>query len=393
MIRYWQNTNYQIKRSFDTIERMLQNERKMKYKLIILIMIGFTGTIIGQKSAGERLEKYVSKYIEMEVDLNQTPGILIGLIDGDSTYTFSFGVSEKGTMQQLTDTSIFEIGSLTKVFTASLLQILVDEGRIDYQNTLSDYIDTIHLHPSLHEVTIWSLATHTSGLPRLPTNFSESNTDANNPFKYYTDADLQRFLLEYHLLQKGTYLYSQVNYVLIEKIIEIVEKEKYSEVLHRKLLEPLHLQSTTYHLDNSQKQRLTTGYLLDGSEAPSAAFSTFYGAIGLMSDMQDLIRFVRVNLSLEASPLQSSLVKTQGAQVNTGISKDIDVGIGWHIVRPKRRFYEVVSHRGTGIGHQAYIAFVPETTTAVIVLANSRHSLEGLGYFMLKMINNNWRRR
>ena len=372
---------------------MLQKEKRMKYIFITVMMMSISSVTIGQKSAGEQLEKYVSKYIEMEINLEEVPGVLIGLIDGDSTYVFSFGTAAKGNTQQLTDSSIFEIGSLTKVFTASLLQVLVDEGKIAYDNTLADYIDTIHLHPSLHEITIWNLATHTSGFPRLPTNFSIKNIDSNNPYKYYTDTDLQHFLKDYHLLKQGTYLYSHLNFVLIEKIIEIVEQEKYSEVLNHKLLQPLHLSNTTYDLDSLQQERLAIGYLLDGTEAPFTAVSTFYGSVGLMSDMQDLIQFVRLNLELEPSKLQSSLVQTQAAQVNTGISKDIDVGIGWHVVRPKRRYYEVISHRGTGVGHQAYIAFVPETQTAVIVLANARNSLEGLGYFMLKMINNNWRRR
>lgn len=366
----------------------------MKHIVILLIIAFNSMSLFGQRSESEKLEKYVSKYIEMEIDLNKNPGILIGIIDGDSTYVYGFGEAEKGVNQPPTDSSIFEIGSMTKVFTASLLQILVDEGKIDYQKTLADYLEKEKLHESIHDLTVWSLATHTSGFPRVPTNFSIKDKDPNNPFKNYTNTDFDKFLLDYNLFQTGNYIYSHINFALIEKIIETVENKDFQLVLEEKLLQPLGLINTTHVLDDNQKERLNSGYLLDGSPAPKAEFSTFYGSIGLMSDMNDLIRFVQVNLEIgEESPLQSSLVKTQVSQANTGVEKYIDTGIGWHVVRPKRKYYEIVSHRGTGIGHQAYIAFIPETQTGVIVLANSRNSLEGLGFFMLKMINNNWKRK
>lgn len=366
----------------------------MKHLIILLITVGHSFMVFGQYSQSRKLKKYVSKYVEMEINLNETPGVLIGLIDGDSTYVYGFGTAVKGENQPPADSSIFEIGSMTKVFTASLLQILVDEGKIDYQKTVADYLDENKLHQSIQELTIWSLATHTSGLPRVPTNFSFKDKDPNNPFKNYTDSDFEHFLLDYNLIQTGNYIYSHINFALIEKVIESVENKDFRLVLHEKLLQPLALNNTTHQLDEHQKDRFNPGYLLDGTIAPKAEFSTFYGSIGLMSDMNDLLRFVQINLEIgEENDLQASLVKTHDSQVNTGVEKYIDSGIGWHIVRPKRRYYEVISHRGTGIGHQAYIAFLPETQTGVVVLANSRNSLEGLGYFMLKMMNNNWKRK
>lgn len=366
----------------------------MKHLIIFTIILGCSSSLFSQRSQSEKLEKNVAKYVEMEIDLNKNPGILIGLIDGDSTYIYGFGEAEKGKSQLPTDSSIFEIGSMTKVFTASLLQILVDEGKIDYQKTLADYLDKEKLHESIQNLTIWSLATHTSGFPRVPTNFSIKDRDPNNPFANYKDADFDKFLLDYNLFQTGNYIYSHINYALIERIIEVVENEDFQIVLNKKLLQPLGLKNTTHELNTTQKNRLNPGYLLDGTSAPTSEFSTFYGSIGLMSDMNDLIRFVQLNLEVgEKLPLQSSLVKTQVSQVNTGVEKYIDTGIGWHVVRPKRKYYEVISHRGTGIGHQAYIAFLPETKTGVVILANSRNSLEGLGYFMLKMMNNNWKRK
>lgn len=364
----------------------------MKNLILLLTAIFTCGFAFAQNP---RLEKQVSKYIEYEVNLNDNPGIIIGIINGDSVYVYSFGEMTKGKPEQLTDSTMFDIGSMTKVFTASLLQILVDEGKIDYEKTLGDYLDKVTLNPSLHGITIRQLATHTSGLPRLPINFSERDKDPNNPFAHYRKEDFDIFLSDYNLFTSSTYLYSHVNYALIERIVESVENKTFETVMNEKMLQPLGLNNTTYELTKLQHNRLSPGYLLTGETAPETLFNSFYGAVGLKSEMNDLIKFIQYNLKVgeERSELQSSLFKTHDFQVNTGIEKYIDTGIGWHIVRPKRRFYNVISHRGTAVGHQAYIAFVPETKTGVIVLANSRNSLEGFGYFMLKVINYNWKRK
>jgi CubicO group peptidase (beta-lactamase class C family) len=364
----------------------------MKHLIISLIAIFTYGFAFAQN---RKLEKQVSKYIEYEINMYENTGIIVGIIDGDSVYVYSFGEKEKEKKEKLTDSTMFDIGSMTKVFTASLLQILVDEGKIDYEKTLVDYLDKTTLNPSLHNITIQQLATHTSGLPRLPTNFSEQDKDPNNPFAHYRKEDFDLFLNDYNLFTSSTYLYSHVNYALIERVIESVENKTFETVMNEKMLQPLGLNNTTYELTKLQHNRLSPGYLLTGETAPETLFNSFYGAVGLKSEMNDLIKFVQYNLKVgeEGSDLESSLFKTHEFQVNTGIKKYIDTGIGWHIVRPKRKFYNVISHRGTSVGHQAYIAFVPETKTGVIVLANSRNSLEGFGYFMLKMINNNWKRK
>ncbi len=364
----------------------------MKY-LILLILFSFVFTM--GKSQNPKLEKRVSKYVEMEINLYESPGIIIGIIEGDSVYVYSFGDPSKDSLQIPTASSIFEIGSLTKVYTASLLQIMVDAGKIDYDKTLADYFGTENLHQSLHNITVWQLATHTSGLPRVPTNFSEKDEDPNNPFAHYTSEDLDIFLQDYFLLTTDKYLYSHTNYALIERIIEKVEHQPFQKVLQNQLLQPLGLKNTTYILSKEQQEKLAIGYLLNGDIAPTSIYNSFYGAVGLKASMDDLVAFVQHNLGVGTSndSLQVSLRKIQQSQVNTGVKDYIDTGIGWHIIRPKRRYYNVISHRGTAVGHQAYIAFLPETKTGVIVLANSRNSLEGFGYFMLKMVNNNWKRR
>ncbi len=331
----------------------------------------------------------------MEVDFTKSPGIIIGVIEGDSIYKYSFGEMVIGEQNTPTDSSIFEIGSLTKIFTASTLQILVDEGKIDYQKNLIDYLDKSKIHPSLHTITVLELATHTSGLPRLPTNFGQKDKDPNNPYKFYFDEDLDIFLKDFNFVTEGNYIYSHLNYALLERIIEKVENKSIEEVIQEKLLNPLNLNNTAYKITEKDESKYCNSYLRSGVVAPKGEVNSFHGAVGMLSDMNDLARFVQLNFRNDDDlrNIQSSLEKTQIVKANTGIEKFIDTGIGWHIVRPKKRFYNVISHRGTGIGHQVYVAFIPETQTGIVVLSNSRNSLEGLGFYLLKMVNNNWKRK
>jgi CubicO group peptidase (beta-lactamase class C family) len=363
----------------------------MRFSLIIIFAL-ITNIVLAQNP---ELEKHLSKFVEMEVNFLQSPAVIIGVIEGDSIYKYSFGELTKGKNDLPTDSTIFEIGSLTKVFTASTLQLLVDEGKIEYKKTLIDYLDKDKLHESLHQITVLELATHTSGLPRLPINFGEKDTDPNNPFKYYLDEDLDAFLLDFNFITNGQYLYSHLNYVLIERIIERVEKRSIETVMNEKILSPLNLKQTTYELSENALNKYANSYLRSGLIAPKAEVNSFQGAVGLLSDLDDLARFVQLNFRADETyqEIQAAFAKTQIVQANTGIEKFIDAGIGWHIVRPKKRFYNIISHRGTSVGHQVYVAFVPETQTGIVVLSNSRNSLEGLGFYLLKMVNNNWKRK
>lgn len=363
----------------------------MRLSLIIILAL-VTNIMLAQNP---ELEKHLSKFVEMEVDFKQSPAVIIAVIEGDSIYKYSFGELTKGKGDLPTDSTIFEIGSLTKVFTASVLQILVDEGKIEYEKRLIDYLDQDKLHTSLHQITVLELATHTSGLPRLPTNFGMKDKDPNNPFKYYLDEDLDAFLLDFDFITNGQYLYSHLNYALIERIIETVEAEGIEQVINDKILSPLGLKQTNYQLSETDLKNYANSYLRSGEIAPRSEINAFQGAVGLLSSLDDLARFVQFNFLAkeEHEVIQAAFAKTQVVQANTGIEKFIDTGIGWHIVRPKKRYYNIISHRGTGVGHQVYVAFIPETQTGIVVLSNSRNSLEGLGFYLLKMVNNNWRRK
>ncbi len=352
--------------------------------LISSVSLGF--------SQNYELEKVLRKFVEMEVDFAKNPAVLVGVIEGDSSYVYDFGTIEKGKEQLPTANTLFEIGSITKVFTASILEILIRQEQLKWEDSLSKFFSKTQLHQSLGAITVLELVTHTSGLPRLPFNFGEKEKEKNNPYAYYTDDDLFLFLKKYPLTNEKKYLYSHLNYALLELILEQTTQQTLPQLIENHILTPLNMTQTYFILPDSLTIPLAQGYLLTGEKAPLWTFQTFEGAVGMKSTLNDLLKFIQSNLHPPHSELTQAFAKTHEAKRPTN-RKRVKMGIGWHLVKPKKRYYTIIGHSGTTAGHQCYIGFIKETQTAIITLSNSKNSLDNLGGYLLKMVNNNWKRK
>ncbi len=356
---------------------------------LLLFLLSFK--LFGQS---KNLEKMVSYIIHSEVDFEKTPGLLVGIIDPDSSYIFPYGVMEKGGKEPIPLDAIFEVGSITKVFTSSLLSLLVGEQQLSLDSPLSSFSLEGFQNPKWDgdDLTIKSLATHCSGLPKLPQNFGSKEKDASNPYAFYTRDDLFSFLNNYHPeTEKPSYRYSHIGYALLGEIITQSTRTPYADLLNERLLEPIGLDDTRFSLSELQKERLCKGYSIIGQEKTPWDAQVFNSAVGLKSSMNDLLRFIALFLEDSPSELSESLLTTCAPQTTTSISK-VSMGLGWHIFQPKKKFYDVVAHSGVTSGHRAYIGFVRETHTAVIILANSEAVMNAAGNIILQSINKNWRK-
>lgn len=343
-------------------------------------------------SQNYELEKVLRKFVQMEVDFAKNPAVLVGVIEGDSAYVYDFGTIDKTKEQLPTANTLFEIGSITKVFTASILEILIRQEQLKWEDSLSNFFPKEQLHTSLGSITVLELVTHTSGLPRLPFNFGEKEKEKNNPYAYYTDTDLFAFLNKYPLTNEKKYLYSHLNYVLLELIIEQTTQQPLPDLIQQRILTPLQMTQTYFTLPDSLTIPLAQGYLLTGEKAPLWTFQTFKGAVGMKSTLNDLLKFIQSNLYPPHSELTQTFAKMHDIKRPANM-KRVKIGVGWHLVKPKKRYYTIISHSGSTAGHQCYIGFIKETQTAIITLSNSKNSLDNLGGYLLKMVNNNWKRK
>ena len=363
-------------------------------RLIILllstIMISFS--LKGQM--GENLKEQIDKIIlyDTEINLQHTPGIVIGVKFQDSLYYFGYGSTSKDSLQEPDENTLFEIGGLTKVFTSSLIGVLAEEGKLDLEASFNSYLPKNENNTSTDNITINQLLTHTSGMPRMPNEFGAKEIEQNNPYAHYTYNDLMEFYRDYipflDKKRKDNYLYSHLNFALLERAIQRVMKKGYENALLEKILQPLGMTDTGIELSDNQVKRLAAGYSVSGMRTPMWDFSSFKASEGLKSTAKDLMKFANAHIG-DDSGFSLTFATTHIPQSKTALNKRVRAGRGWHIIKNKK-YHDIIVHTGNTDGHRSYLGMVKESQTAVIVLTNSERNLEGLGYLILKMINNNW---
>lgn len=340
----------------------------------------------------KKLEKSINKFLLMEADPTVNAGISVGVIDHNYQNTFSAGELLRDSSTSPDENTIFELGSCTKVFTATLIAILKEEGKLQYDDDISKYLDKLYFENK--DITILDLLTHYSGLNRFPSNLPERDENGVSPYVNYTYQELLVYLKDYKSTPRleRIYLYSHTNYVLLTLIIEKITQQKYEQVLVDKVLKPLKMMNTTFDVSEMNKTALAQGY--DAFQKPVQNWDTevFKGALGLKSTTKDMLIFLNAQLENDHSELLGILNDMQNYTSPTNV-KNVRASIGWHRIQPRKKYYSFFAHSGATDGHQVYIAFLRETKTAVVFMANSRKSDYGMGNSILKILNNRWKRK
>jgi len=361
----------------------------MRFFTLLLCFIAFHATTFAQTRSN--LEEEIGKilYYDVQVNYDKTPGFVVGLIVGDSSFIFNYGSLSRDSMVPPDKHTLFELGGLTKIFTATLVERLVEEEKMSYDSSLNIYLPPEYRNPNAANITIGSLLTHTSGLPKMPFDFGSVEKTVNNPYAHYSVSDLIAFYKEYvDIGSFGEYNYSHVGYALLQVAIENICKKTLEESLGEKVFQPAALNNTVVELSAEQQSHLAVGHAVGGKTVSPWEFQSFEGSEGLKSNMEDLLSFVRMNIE-DPDHAFSNLHQPV---FPTDMSKNTYVGYGWHIIKMKKH-PSLILHQGSTSGFRCSAGFVKETRTAIVILSNSEYGLNGLGYHIIRMLNNNWKKR
>jgi len=323
----------------------------------------------------------------LNIDFDRSPSFIIGVIEEDSTFIFPYGTIEKDTNILPSPKNIFEIGNLTNIFTARLVNILAEKKILDKNISINNYLADSLQNPMAEQITIQKLLTHTSGLPRVPLGIGMTQKEDNQPYIAYTKTMLIDYFKNYDFVtaEVEKYNYSHLGYALIELVIEYKMEEKFENVMHKYLLEKK-FSNTQINLSHEQKKLLIQGFDKLHQSTKPWIYQSFASAVGLKSNLNDLLILLRENID------GNNYSVMQQALLPSGMEKNVFVGEAWHIIQPKK-YYPIIVHAGATSGYRGYIVFVKETRTGVIVLSNSEYALRGLGYFILQELNNNFRKK
>jgi len=342
---------------------------------INFITVSFIGvlTLMAQSSTSSAFptDAQIRDLLVERIDKqHQSVGIVVGVIDSTGRRTISYGRFDTGDNKAVDGDTIFEIGSATKVFTSLLLADMVQRGEVALTDPVAKYLPAGVRMPERNgrQITLEDLATHTSGLPRLPSNLSPK--DAANPYADYSVEQLYQFLSGYQLTRDigSQYEYSNLGGGLLGHVLARRAGMDYEKLVRSRICEPLGMRSTAITLSEEMKTRFAVGHDATMQRVAYWDLPTLAGAGALRSTANDMLTFVAANLGYVKSPLAPAMAAMLTVRRPTGVP-GLEIGLAWHILT--RDGHEIVWHNGGTGGFRSFIGFERKTGMGVVVLSNA----------------------
>ena len=383
--------------------------RIYQYICFLTIYIGFITNVLAQSKLSPTAQKLKSQIEmllahELNADTSKRAGFVVGMIDGDSTWTFGFGRADRTVNEPPHAKHIFAMGSASQIFVASLYQIAVEKGLLIPTKPVNFYLNSNQQFDAGHKITVQQLVQHTSGLPKLPPAFGLIEKDVAQP---YLDYDCEKFIsdlksLDTNHLQINQYAHSNLNYALLGLILRQTFKNEPSDnahpysdwamILKNNLFDIAGMSHTGVYVREEDKNLEIAGYNLAQKKVTPAECNCMTPALKAHADMDDLLKFLKIHIGLKNSTLSTTFSSMTQQSVPTKIDKKASMAIGWHLQR-ENKHSEIAITSGYTNGNAVFMAFVKNTKTGVIVLTNSKNGHNRLGYLLLKIMNNQWKRK
>jgi D-alanyl-D-alanine-carboxypeptidase/D-alanyl-D-alanine-endopeptidase len=273
--------------------------------------------------------------------------------------------------------TVFDVASITKIFTALLLADMVRHGELGLDDPaaqdLTGHAKTIPARDG-RPITLVDLATHTAGLPLRPSNLISKDLD--NKYDGYTPDLLYAFLSTYTLPRDpGTeYEYSNVGYGLLGQVLSSKSGLSYEELLHRRITGPLEMRSTALRETADMKRRGATGYTTDGRAVKDAERGALDAGGALHSTANDLSKLLGVALGYQVSPLAPAMASMVETRRPGGMAPwATQIALAWNITKIGDR--EIVWKNGSAGGFRSFVGYDKTARVGVIGLINVQSDL------------------
>lgn len=329
---------------------------------------------------------------------NGNAGMVIGILDRRGSSLFSAGKLDNGTDQEVNGDTIFEIGSVTKVFTSLLALEMARRGEVKLAEPVAKYLPERVRVPGYEgqEITLRHLATQDSGLPWNPDDLDrillrDPRKPSLKEFKEacdaYTAEDLYAFLARHKLTNApGTrFQYSNVGMALLGHAMALKAGETYESLVVQRIAGPLKMDSTRIILTPEQKTRLARGHWVDGTPSENVRFQVTASAGALLSSANDLLKFLSATLGFTRSELGPLMEEMQLIR-HTGDQRFGSTAMPWldeGLYQPPGS--QLLAHGGGGFGYLAFIGFDKKQRRAVVVLSNQMAvNPSGVGWAILQ---------
>jgi CubicO group peptidase (beta-lactamase class C family) len=350
-----------------------------------------TGPILSNNRLSTALDKAVDSVAMAYMRQFPTVGLSIGILKDGKTWFYGYGETVKGNGTSPGPTTLFEIGSITKTFTATMLGIAIGEGKLKLDDSVNKYLpDSIPLLQYKGKVaTIRTLSNHTSGIPRMPENFQQAVTNPKDPYVSYSTQDLYSFLHGLKLGRKpGSELeYSNAAVGLLGTILQKLDGKSYEELLLSLIANPLKMTDTRVNIRPADSARFASGYDDKGVyTGPWNLSPAFAGAGSIRSTAADMLKYAAAEMGGPdvPSPLEKAMQLTQVITYESGNTK---IGLGWFYLKSGNK--DILFHNGGTGGYRSYIGIDRQKKIAVVLLSNCSIGVDDEGAKLIAWLEKN----
>ena len=313
----------------------------------------------------------IRKLIKQKLVEKNIPSITVAVAkNGATLWEEGFGWADKENRIPADEHTLYSLASITKPITATGLMILKEQGKLDLDKPVNDYLGDAKLKAWIgdqKDVTIRRVANHSSGLPLHCQFFYEDEPYIPPPF----EETLKRFG-NIVAAPGERYRYSNLGYGILDYVISRISGKSYPDFIREEVFLPIGMNTAYVNIGKEQKGQHTIRYGNDGKPLPFYDFD-HRGASAVYSSAHELLKFGMFHLKNhlqdhEAILSDESIDEMQSPTMK--IKDDTGYGIGWEA--SKQSGYSIVSHDGAMGGVATQLVLVPSESLAVVVLCNSR---------------------
>jgi CubicO group peptidase (beta-lactamase class C family) len=299
----------------------------------------------------------------------ERPAVSVAWIAGGRTEFANFGRRTLPDGAPPASDTIYEIGSITKTFTATLLADMVLSKEVAFETTIGELLPAKNYSADARRITLLALATHSSGLPRLPNNMFVAAAKAPlNPYAHYTPDDLDAYMRGYAAESASPQpLYSNIGVGLLGYALAAKAGKSYEQLITERVLAPLGMRDTSITLSAAQKARLAPGHA-GGRIVPNWDVPTFAGAGALRSTTADMAKYLAAVMDPPETRLGRAI--RMAREPRADFTNGMRIGLNW-ITRKSDDGRDLTWHNGGTGGYRTFIGFIPAARAGIVVLTNA----------------------
>ena len=307
-------------------------------------------------------------------------GVAVAVRINGETRFFNYGFANDARNERVTEDSIFNLGSVGKLFATTTLAEAVKRNELSLDDPVAKYVTELQRGGDIRRITLGELASHTSGLPDHPGQYERGHRGK------YTWPDFVRFLNSWKADPKHEpgkqYLYSDTAMVLLRIALQRRFNTPFAQLMHQRITGPLGMNSTALPLPRDLLGRAVQGYNPQGQPLgkPGMEGGTFQwrGSGQIYSSARDMATFLAANMGelADHGPIESAMAFAQ--QPVFTVSPRLKIGLGWQIVSSGN--LSILDKNGGLNNTSTYIGFAPQSKLGVVILVNrGKQQATGIG--------------